>query len=113
MWNPGNTATSFRPSVASDSGACGTDNTSKREGDSQSIMDLTHLGKGLLIIGGLTLVAGLALMLLGRVTWLGHLPGDIAFRRGNVSCYVPLVSSLLLSLLLTIVLNLLLRLLGR
>ena len=76
-------------------------------------MDPTHLGKSLLIIGGLTLVAGLALMLLGRVTWLGRLPGDITFRRGNVSCYVPLISSLLLSLLLTIVLNLLLRLLGR
>jgi hypothetical protein len=76
-------------------------------------MDLTNLGKSLLIIGGLTLLVGLSLMLLGRVTWLGRLPGDITFRRGNVSCYVPLISSLLLSLLLTIVFNLLLRLLGR
>jgi len=76
-------------------------------------MDLTNLGKGLLVIGGLTFLAGLALTLLGRAPWLGRLPGDITFRRGNVSCYVPLVSSLLLSVLLSIVLNLLLRLFGK
>ncbi len=76
-------------------------------------MDMTSLGKSLLLIGGLTFLIGLALMLVGRVLSLGHLPGDITFRRGNMSCYVPLVSSLLLSVLLTIVLNLLLRLFGR
>ncbi len=76
-------------------------------------MDVTNLGKSLLLIGGLTFLCGLALVLLGRVPSLGHLPGDITFRRGNMSCYVPLVSSLLVSILLTIVLNLLLRLFGR
>lgn len=81
--------------------------------DDEGIMDVTHLGKSLLLIGGLTLFVGLALILFGRVLPLGHLPGDITFRRGNMSCYVPLVSSLLLSVLLTIVLNLLLRLFDR
>ena len=65
------------------------------------------------MLGGLIALVGLALLVLGRVLPLGRLPGDITFRRGNASCYVPIVTSILLSLLLTIVLNLLIRLLGR
>ena len=85
-------------------------------------MDWTHLGKMLLVLGGLIVLIGLGLLLVGqspcislrgRVPLLGRLPGDLAFRRGNWSCYVPIVSSILLSLLLTLVLNLLLRLFHR
>jgi DUF2905 family protein len=35
---------------------------------------------------------------------LGRLPGDIVYRRKNVTVYLPIVTSLLLSLLLTLVL---------
>jgi len=37
---------------------------------------------------------------------LGRLPGDFAVRRGNVSFYVPLATSLVVSLVLTILLAL-------
>lgn len=58
---------------------------------------------------------GLFLVLLGGLLWLasrlglGRLPGDLSFRRGSVSFYVPLASSLVLSVLLTVLLNILFR----
>ena len=76
-------------------------------------MDFTGLGKALLVVGGLTALIGLLLVALGRLPMLGRLPGDLTFRRGKASCYMPLASSLVLSLLLTLVLNLLFRLRGR
>ncbi len=62
-------------------------------------------------------LAGLGLILLSGFLWLfgrlniniGQLPGDFKIERGNVSCFVPLASSLLLSVLLTILLNIILR----
>lgn len=76
-------------------------------------MDLTDLGKMLLIFGGLIVLLGLILVAMGRVPFLGRLPGDIAIRRGNFSCYAPIATCLLLSLLLTLLLNLFVRLLGK
>ncbi len=64
----------------------------------------------LLILGGLLLlVTGGALLLLGRLPFVGRLPGDIAVERDGFSLYVPLATSLLLSLVLTVLLNLLLN----
>lgn len=68
------------------------------------------LARFLILLGGAILLLGVVLLLAGRIPWLGHLPGDIQFSRGNVSCTFPLATSLLLSLLLTILLNVVLRL---
>jgi Protein of unknown function (DUF2905) len=43
-------------------------------------------------------------MLVGRVPWLGRLPGDIHIERGNFSFYFPLATSLVLSVVLTLLL---------
>jgi hypothetical protein len=67
------------------------------------------IGKLLIVIGLAVAALGIALLLAGRVPWLGRLPGDLAFRRGGTTVYVPLATSLLLSVVLTILLNLLLR----
>ena len=75
--------------------------------------DFTDFGKMLLLLGGFIALMGLVLLFMGRVPFVCRLPGDITFRRGNVSCFIPIATSILLSLLLTIVLNLLFRLLGR
>ena len=77
------------------------------------MMDSTDFGKMLVVLGGLIALAGLILLLVGKVPFFGRLPGDITLRRGNASCYVPIVTSILLSLLLTLVLNLIARLLSR
>ncbi len=56
------------------------------------------MGRVLVLVG--LLVAGLGLaMMLGLP--IGRLPGDIAVKRGNVSFYFPLTTSILLSLVLT------------
>ena len=57
------------------------------------------MGRLLIIIGLLIAAAGL-LMTLGFP--IGRLPGDFAFRRGNVSVYFPLTTSILASIILTL-----------
>lgn len=65
--------------------------------------------KTLMLCGALLFFAGLALHF-GARFGLGHLPGDLSWRRGNVSVYAPIVTGLVLSVILTIVLNIVLRL---
>jgi hypothetical protein len=62
------------------------------------------VGRALIIIGLLIAAAGL-LMTLGLP--IGRLPGDFTFRRGSVSFYFPLTTSILASILLTLVFMLL------
>ncbi len=64
---------------------------------------LRELGKALLLFG-IILVAGGALMLVGAKLpfRLGRLPGDIAYRGRNTTFYFPLVTCLLLSGALTL-----------
>lgn len=66
---------------------------------------MADLGKLLVLVGGIVLVVGLALMLLGRTNLpLGCLPGDIIYRGRNTTFYFPLATSILLSVVLSIVL---------
>jgi hypothetical protein len=67
-----------------------------------------QLGRILLVVGGVLVVAGLALTL-GERFGFGKLPGDIEWRRKNITVYFPVVTSLVLSLVLTVLLNLLFR----
>jgi hypothetical protein len=62
------------------------------------------LGKVLIAFGLLIVLAGLVLLLVGRVPWIGRLPGDIHYQRGNFTFYFPLATSLLLSIVLTLIL---------
>jgi Protein of unknown function (DUF2905) len=62
-------------------------------------------GRILIVFGVLFVLIGGALMLFGRF----HLPGDITFKSGNVTLYIPVATSIILSVILTVVLNLLLR----
>jgi hypothetical protein len=71
--------------------------------------DFSSLAKMLIGLGGLIIVMGLFLLLLGKVSGIGRLPGDIYFQKGNFTFYFPVVTSLLLSLVLTLVLNLFFR----
>jgi hypothetical protein len=66
---------------------------------------MQDVGRLLLVFGVLLVVIGGALMLFGRF----HLPGDLTFRSGNVTVYVPIATSIILSILLTVVLNLVFR----
>jgi hypothetical protein len=65
------------------------------------------IGKALIAFGLLIVLAGVVLVLVGRVPWIGRLPGDIHIQRGNFTFYFPLATSLLLSVILTLIFYLL------
>lgn len=46
---------------------------------------------------------------LGRVPYLGRLPGDIYIQRGNTSFYFPLATCIILSLVVSLILSLMRR----
>jgi hypothetical protein len=66
---------------------------------------MSDLGRLLILVGLAVAAAGLVVLLAGRTPFVGHLPGDILWRRGGATIYFPIATSLLLSLLLTVLLN--------
>jgi DUF2905 family protein len=71
------------------------------------VSPINDVARMLVVFGLLIALVGVALMLVGRVPWLGRLPGDIHIERGNWTFYFPLATSLLLSVVLTLILWLL------
>lgn len=71
------------------------------------------LGKILILFGVILVIVGIAIVVLGKIPGLGRLPGDINIEIGNISCFFPIATSILLSIVLTIVLNLLFRIINR
>ncbi len=62
------------------------------------------LAKFLILVGILLAAVGGLLLLVGKVPFLGRLPGDLFIQRENWSFYFPLTTSILLSVLLTLLL---------
>ena len=65
---------------------------------------MSELGKLLVLIGLILVVVGALLWSGYGRGWLGRLPGDIHYHRGNFSFYFPLVTCLLVSIFLTLLL---------
>ncbi len=63
---------------------------------------LPSLGKLLIFLGLGIVLLGLILTFAGRLPFLGRLPGDIVYRKGNFTLYFPLATSIVLSLILTL-----------
>ena len=61
------------------------------------------LGRMLILLGGMLLLAGIALTAFGGLG-IGRLPGDLVYRRGNFTFYFPLMTSILLSIALSLLL---------
>lgn len=64
-------------------------------------------------LGRFLVVAGLVIVLLGVLLWagvfprwIGRLPGDIRFERGNFSFYFPVVTCIVVSVVLTLLFSL-------
>ncbi len=72
-------------------------------------MDFNGIAKLLILFGIILLGMGLLFLLIGKISFLGKLPGDIYIKRGNFVFYFPIVTSILISIVLTIVLNLIFR----
>lgn len=60
----------------------------------------------MILLGIGLVVAGIILLLSGKLPFLGRLPGDLSWRTGNFRIYIPLATMLFISLLLTIIINL-------
>ena len=60
-----------------------------------------ELGRALLLLGAVALLAGVVLLFAERIPWLGRLPGDIVIRNGRVTVWFPIVTCILLSVVLT------------
>jgi hypothetical protein len=67
------------------------------------------------------MIAGVVLFAIGGLLYaggrlgipLGRLPGDIRISGENVTCIIPLATSILLSIILTIALNIVIRMMNR
>lgn len=66
---------------------------------------MAEVGRLVLVLGVVLALIGGALMLFGRL----QLPGDLTFRSGSFTLYIPIATSIILSIVLTVVLNVVLR----
>ncbi|WP_203473782.1 DUF2905 domain-containing protein [Dissulfurispira thermophila] len=64
---------------------------------------MQHIGKFLIIMGIVIAVIGGLVMLSGKISWLGRLPGDIVIQKKNFTFYFPLATSILISIILTLI----------
>ena len=79
---------------------------------------MSHRGGMMENLGRYVVLAGIVLVVIGGLIWLGgriglplgRLPGDIRIEGSGGSFYFPLATSILLSVILTIVLNIVVRL---
>lgn len=71
---------------------------------------MVEIGKSLIFVGILIIIIGTVLLFNDRLPFnLGKLPGDIFYKKENVSFYFPITTSILIS----IILSLLFYLFGR
>ena len=59
---------------------------------------MSGLGRVLIVAGVILVIMGVVFLLAPKIPWLGRLPGDISFKRGNFSFYFPLGTCILISL---------------
>lgn len=70
---------------------------------------MNEIGKFLIILGVIIIVAGLLLTFAGKIPFIGKLPGDIVIQKRNFILYFPLGTSILLSIILSLIFYLLSR----
>ena len=70
---------------------------------------MAGMGKILIYLGLVLAVLGIIFSLVGKLPWLGHLPGDITIERERFTFYFPLATCLIISVVLSLVLYLLRR----
>jgi uncharacterized protein YybS (DUF2232 family) len=63
---------------------------------------MNEMGKYLVVVGLLIAVVGVLLWSGVGKGWLGKLPGDINYTKGNFSFHFPIVTCLIVSVVLTL-----------
>jgi hypothetical protein len=70
---------------------------------------MSDLGRWLIVVGVILVIVGAGFLLAPKIPWLGRLPGDLSFKRGNFSFYFPLGTCIVISIILTLIFWLLRR----
>ena len=74
---------------------------------------MERLGKSVIIIGLIVIVAGIVIWLFGdKLRFLGRLPGDIRIERENFKVYIPVTTMILAIVALSLILWLIQRFKG-
>ena len=71
-------------------------------GDTQSCLGPAYkvaMGKSIIVVG--LLIAGIGVLMSIGVP-MGRLPGDMVFRRGNATVYIPITTSVVVSVVITL-----------
>jgi len=63
------------------------------------------MGKFLILFGICLIGLGLLFEVTGKIPGFGRLPGDLFFRKGNMSFYIPITTSILASIGLSLLLS--------
>ncbi|OGW86578.1 MAG: hypothetical protein A3C35_08485 [Omnitrophica bacterium RIFCSPHIGHO2_02_FULL_46_11] len=66
---------------------------------------MPHLGKLFIIFGASLILIGILFQFVGKLPGIGRLPGDIYIRKGPVTFYFPIVTSLAMSLILSLLVS--------
>jgi len=74
---------------------------------------MTQIGKMLILLGILLVIAGTIVLLLQRFTGEKLFPGTLRFELGSTSVVIPILASIIGSIVLTLLLNLISKLLSR
>lgn len=73
------------------------------------ISSMSEIGRFLIVLGVMIAIVGAALIVVGKVPWLGRLPGDIHYQNERVTFYFPLATCVLISIVLSLLFYLLRR----
>lgn len=67
------------------------------------------MGRMFILFGLVLVIIGGILMLGGRFSWFGRLPGDICVQKKNFTFFFPITTSILISIILSLIVILLRR----
>ena len=64
------------------------------------------IAKIIILLGVFLVVIGVILLFIGKVPFLGKLPGDILIKKEHFTFYFPLTTSIIISILISLILYL-------
>jgi len=63
---------------------------------------IQHIGRFLIVFGLIISAIGAILLLSGKLSWVGRLPGDIIIQKRNFTFYFPLTTGIVISIIITL-----------
>ncbi len=76
-------------------------------------MELSFLGRTLIIFGAVLVILGIILSFAPKIPFLGKLPGDIRIEKEGFRFYFPIVTCIVISIILSLILSIIFWILQR